>query len=264
MGSMKVRTGFDPTDFGSTTVFSKQLDLAFDGTAYFDVLTEVGIDIGDATFDVVGGTVDDVWTLTAHGLLTGDHVQFDAVGTGAEGFLVDTSYYAIQQASANEFQLASTLANAIAGTQIEGTSANSTGTWSLTVQSPAYFGYTATGNTVIEKMIVMIEDGTGMQSVDYGNLSALTNGIIVEVVDSADAVIVALTDRLTVTNNAMWEALTGNAVLQDWSSGNQLLTAVWEFPYPILLQRGEKIRIVAQDDFDALVHQYFTIVGYEL
>ena len=263
--SMKVNVGFDRKDFGVTRVFSKQLDLAFDGTQYFDVLTEVGVDIGDATFDVAGGTVDDVWTLSAHGLLTGDKIQFDAVGTGAEGFVVTTDYFAIAvPAQTGEFQLASSFANAVAGTQIQGTGANSTGTWSVTMQSPVYFGYTATDDTVIEKMIITIEDQTGMQSVDYGNLSILTNGIIVEVVDSADAVLLTLTDRLTVRTNAMWDALTGNATLRDWSSGNQILTAVWDFPYPILLANGEKIRIVAQDDFNSLTHQYFTIVGYTL
>lgn len=86
--------------------------------------------VAAATFDVTGGTVDDVWTITAHLWVTGDEVQFTAVGTGAEGFTINTVYFVIRT-GANEFQLASTLDNALAGTQVEGTSADSSGTWTL-------------------------------------------------------------------------------------------------------------------------------------
>jgi hypothetical protein len=86
--------------------------------------------VGDATFDFTGGTVEDEWTVAAgHGLVTGDEVQFTAVGTGATGASVNTPYWVIR-VNSTEFQLATSLDNALAGTQLEGT-ADSAGTWTL-------------------------------------------------------------------------------------------------------------------------------------
>jgi hypothetical protein len=80
-----------------------------------------------ATFDVTGGTSEDLWTSTAHGLVVGDAVQFRAVGTGAEPYAVDTTYYVIAPADANTFTLSATLG----GAALEGTGTDSVGTWIL-------------------------------------------------------------------------------------------------------------------------------------
>ena len=256
---------YSPADFGETRYISEQLDSNFDDTGYFEGIAEYGVDIGDATFDVSGGTEEDLWTLTAHGLQTGHLVQFDAVGTGAEGFTVDTDYYAIL-VGANEFQLALSGALAVAGTQVEGTSANSSGTWSVTVQ-PDYLGFRATGNLIIGALGVHIEDTTGFQNVDYGNMSALTNGIVVEVVDAADAVIDLLTDRIPVKNNGQWGIHAYDVRVDDWGSGNEQLQVRWDFAragQPLLLKRGEALRVYLNDDLSGLISHVFTIHGYRL
>ncbi len=84
-----------------------------------------------ATFDVTGGATEDLWTSTSHGLVVGDEVQFTAVGTGAEGYAVDTPYWVVQQADANTFELSATKG----GATLAGTGSNSSGTW--TVQKAA-------------------------------------------------------------------------------------------------------------------------------
>jgi len=79
---------------------------------------------------VTGANAGDLWTHgDAHGLVTGDEVQFSAVGTGGTGFAVDTPYWVIYVGSAT-FTLASSLANALAGT-IKTMSADTVGTWTL-------------------------------------------------------------------------------------------------------------------------------------
>jgi len=262
--SMKVTTGFDPTDFGSTGVFSKQLSSGFDGTGYTNARLEYGIDLGDSTFDATGGTAEDQWTLTAHNMQTGAVIQFDAVGTGAEPFLVDTDYYVIRL-TANTFQLATTHALAVAGTPIASVGdADSSGAWSTTLQAQ-YIGFTATQDTVINRLLVHIEDTTGFTNVKYGNTTALTNGIVVDVATSADVAITTLTDGIPVTNNGLWSMHCYDAQLVDWGSGNQMLAVRWTFGKsgkPLLLTKGEKFRVYLNDDMLALVAQYFTIQGY--
>ena len=78
-----------------------------------------------ATFDVTGGALEDLWTSTAHGLAVGDTVQFRAVGTGAEPYAVDTTYYVVNVNDANTFQLSATSGGAV----LEGTGTDSAGTW---------------------------------------------------------------------------------------------------------------------------------------
>ncbi len=81
-----------------------------------------------ATFDVTGGASEDLWTSTAHGLVVDDEIQFTAVGTGAEGYAIDTPYFVVAQADANTFELSATKG----GTTLAGTSADSSGTWTAT------------------------------------------------------------------------------------------------------------------------------------
>ena len=91
------------------------------------ITTAATTTLGAATYDEAGGTVDDVWTLAAHGLAVGDHVRFSAVGTGATGYAVDTDYWVAAVPGATEFTLAATSGGAaIAGT------GDSVGIWTLT------------------------------------------------------------------------------------------------------------------------------------
>lgn len=85
--------------------------------------------LGNATFDFTGGGVDDEWTLAAHGLMDGDEVQFSAVGSAPTEFIINTPYFVIY-ADATTFQLAASKADALTGTQIQGT-ADDTGTFTL-------------------------------------------------------------------------------------------------------------------------------------
>ncbi len=89
--------------------------------------TTPSIAIGDCTFDETGGTVDDEWTKTDHGLFIDDSVMFTTVGTGATGYAVDTRYFVVGLPDVDDtFTLSATLGGAV----IAGTG-DSVGTWTL-------------------------------------------------------------------------------------------------------------------------------------
>ena len=70
-----------------------------------------------------------VVTITTHGLATGDCIELTTTGALPTGLTANTNYYVIY-VNANTFQLATTLANALAGTAID-TSGTQSGTHSL-------------------------------------------------------------------------------------------------------------------------------------
>jgi hypothetical protein len=75
-----------------------------------------------ATTDVSTGT--DIITLTAHGLITGQPIQFTSSGTVPAGLTASTDYYTIKM-SVDTIKVATTYNNAVAGTAIDLTSTGS-------------------------------------------------------------------------------------------------------------------------------------------
>ena len=109
-----------------STVVLRNLDDQTDRR--IDVYLPVNADtIGDATFDVTEGGVEDEWTLNSHGLKVGNRVKFTAVGTGAEPYAVDTDYWVVNIPDSDTFQLSATKG----GSVLEGTGTDSSGTWTL-------------------------------------------------------------------------------------------------------------------------------------
>lgn len=99
---------------------------AADGTA-IDI-TAAPITFSFATTDV--SAANDTITETAHGLVTGDAITLSTTGTLPDPLATSTTYYVIRD-DADTFKLATTAANATAGTQINITDTGS-GTHTLT------------------------------------------------------------------------------------------------------------------------------------
>ncbi len=92
---------------------------------------------GNVTFTFVDGDVtvgSDLIAETAHGLETGDVVRLTTSGTLPAGLALATDYYVIR-VDANSFKLASSLANAEAGTAVDITAAAGGGTHTVTEQA---------------------------------------------------------------------------------------------------------------------------------
>lgn len=81
---------------------------------------------GSALTGVTATASTDVLAKTAHGLVTGDPVVISVIGGGAAGLAINTRYWAIR-VDADSFKLATSYANAIAGTAIDVTSDSSSG-----------------------------------------------------------------------------------------------------------------------------------------
>lgn len=92
-------------------------------SALYNALT-----LAKGTFTVTSATPA-VFTLNAHGLATGDCVELTTTGALYTGLAANTNYFVIK-IDANTFNLATTLANALAGTKIA-TSGSQSGVHSL-------------------------------------------------------------------------------------------------------------------------------------
>lgn len=250
-------------------LFTRFLDTIGDGTGLTNANWEFGVDIGDATFDFAGGGVDDEWSLNAHGLTTGVMVYFDAVGTGAGPFVVDTYYFAIR-VDANTFQLASTYANAIAGTQIEGT-ADSVGAWSVTV-GPGWFKIDPAADEVmvITNLTVHMLDTKGGLPDEYGDTAGvLTNGLAIDLLDVDGTSIIDFTGGHPITMGAEFSHIFDPVELVAGTT-NQSYAYRLNFPG----RYGQELRLVGAgedncyfqvtctDDLSGLIMHHFVVQGY--
>lgn len=95
-------------------------------TTYDDLFESISDDKGEFTVTIASPGVA---TLSGHGLVTGDCVELTTDGALPTGLSANTNYYVIYN-NANSFWLATSLANAIAGTKID-TSGSQSGTHSL-------------------------------------------------------------------------------------------------------------------------------------
>ncbi len=232
--------------------------------------------VGDsnaATFLFTSGSVDDEWTDTSHGYVTGQLVTFTAKGTGAPEFTTSTNYYVIL-IDTNTFQLASSIANAIAGTQIEGT-VDSSGTWTVNVSVQTMRAGPPAGEVWdIDRMIVRLEDGSAAFNADkYGALNALTNGVQVQVGQADGTVLHYFTGekddgsaQQTIQTNLDWFAMFYDMKEATFGSGDDAIMGRWSFfkgGASIRLDgdRGDEIQVAIDDDLTGLVSHTFRLEG---
>lgn len=260
------------TALGQGKLFSRFLDTVGNGTGIANANGEYGVDLGNATFDVAGGAEDDLWSLAAHGLVTGQPIYFDAIGTGCTVFVADTTYYVIRIA-AGTFQLASTAANALATVpvQIEDT-ADSIGNWSVTVR-PGWFKIDPGANEVIvlTSLTFFLYDTKGGLPDEYGDMgAALSTGITLDLKDADTNSVIDFFDGELVTMNAEFERFC-DKVETVAGTVNQAYAFKIDFPE----RYGQELRIVGApgefnsylevtvtEDMSTLLGHYFMAQGY--
>lgn len=248
---------------------ARYLDHLGDGTGYTNGNVKVG-SIGNATFDVTGGAFEDLWTSAGHGLITGDRIQFTVVGTGATPFLITTDYYVIKK-DANTFQLASTLANAIAGTQIEGTGGDSAPTWTFSRMATPLKLKPASGTVYrVKSLVLMVRDATGFAEEEFANFgAALTNGLKIRVSNS-DGVVTDFTDTEPIKINSDFHRVCGaRDMVTDLGATNDYIAATLKFDEAFGQELrlngtyGEFLEVLLQDDLTGLVALYCYARGHE-
>lgn len=123
----------------------------------------------------------------------------------------------------------------------------------------------ASGMALVERVIVMIEDGGSFDSGLYGNGVELTNGIRVYLRDINDNILEEFTSFPVLTNGD-WAGHCHDFNHFNWGSGNEVASVRWTFSkagqsLTINFDAGEYMEFYLNDDFSNLVKHRFTVQG---
>lgn len=130
--------------------------------------------------------------------------------------------------------------------------------------TPVEFAFSPTEQCQIHRMIVTITDAGSFQSSEYGNLSALTNGIEFEWTDGSDTV--DFLDGVPIVSNQGWAERCYDAEPKDYQ-GTQAVSQVvrWTFEksgIPLYLNAGDSLVVRINDDLTGLSQHRFLVQGH--
>ena len=146
---------------------------------------------------------------------------------------------------------------------------NAVGDYSTATGSSGEIFHITPGSTEvyrINRMMVHVQDTGAFAAEEYGNLSALTNGVQVRV-QSDTGTIIDLT-AVNVKTNAQWGRTSYDVRVDTWSVGDEFLSARWTFAkagYPLRLSgaNSERLEVYLQDSCTGLVAHNFYVNGYK-
>jgi len=119
----------------------------------------------------------------------------------------------------------------------------------------------------LARMLVTIEDTTGMTADEYGNIgSALSTGVVIRLQDDSGT-LVDITDGLPIKTNAQWATHCFDVDIKSWGQtpSDDLLVARWTFTKAgqfLRLTGDQELQVVLNDDFTDLIAHYFVVQGY--
>jgi len=118
---------------------------------------------------------------------------------------------------------------------------------------------------IIHRVMTYIEDAeTGITLATYGGDTALGTGIQLQVVRRYGQTF-DLYDGSTVKSNADWARICYDVDISTFPAGNNYVHARWTFSRsgaPIVLNYGDKLQFVMNDNLTALITHSFLIQGY--
>ena len=119
---------------------------------------------------------------------------------------------------------------------------------------------------VIVRVMVYTEDNASIDVEGYGGAAALTNGLTLDVTDSAGASVVDLTPT-PIKSNGDWGAYCFDTAVDTWGQGDQAFKARWTFSKftdgsGLWLNNGQKLVLTANDSFVSLVAHRVIAQGY--
>lgn len=109
-----------------------------------------------------------------------------------------------------------------------------------------------------------IGDAGKFGSSDYGAMTMLTNGILVQKTDSVGAVLEDLTDQVPIKCNGHWLANAGNSTQDDDpAAADNWMTISWSLGkrLPVVLRHQECFVLKLNDDFTGLTSHMFKVEG---
>ena len=144
---------------------------------------------------------------------------------------------------------------------------DATGNYSDAGLGATYFYIEAPAGRVysLERMIVKIRGSTsGLSADDYGNIPALTSGILAHVRDPDGNVILDLTDGLPIKLNADWNRLCYDSGPIAYGAGDNFVVTRWTFARsgnPIVLEPGYSFGMLMHDNMSSLNGHFFHVQG---
>ncbi len=126
----------------------------------------------------------------------------------------------------------------------------------------------------VARMIVFLQDGTGMKAEEYGDIgAALTNGITMTLESDGDGTPIEVNNFLpggNVKTNAGWGHHSFDVDVKSWglgSPGDDVLLSRFTFARftlgrkPIALASDDQIKMIFNDNLSTLVHHQFLFEG---
>lgn len=119
---------------------------------------------------------------------------------------------------------------------------------------------------VISHMVITISDMPTFQATRYGAIvGGLTNGLSIVILDRNGNVKFDLFNGETVKSNEDWASVAFDANLESWGGGAEFLVVRYSFLQsgsPLVLDPGESIVLILQDDLSELTRHTFFVQGY--
>jgi len=231
--------------------FSRHLDSRGDGTG---VNAATGL-YADSV--VTFNNTTNIVVLAAHGYAAGDGpFTFTTTGSLPAELALATDYYVGPTVQAGDFEVSLTRGGAVVPF-------TDNGTVTTTLVSPFKFYLEAQAGEIlrVESLLFHVEDAAVVAAEYGGTGGALTNGISVQMVDSAGVVYQDLTDGDTIKTNSDLGKFCYDTKVVDFGAGNDFFQARWDFASPIRLKVGEQLVVTVNDDLSGLVDHTFVAQG---
>jgi hypothetical protein len=121
---------------------------------------------------------------------------------------------------------------------------------------------------VLHRIIVYLRDTGSIDAAGFGAGSALTNGILLRVIDgnaSPETVLLDLTDGAPIRINGHWSRHCYDTQVATWGTGDEILSARWTFAKagsPLVLEPGHKLVATMRDNLSVLVEFTLAVQGF--
>ena len=115
--------------------------------------------------------------------------------------------------------------------------------------------------------MVHVVDAGSFDSGNYGNGITLTNGLLFDIVDDEDTVLLDLLDGLPIMVNPDWARHCYDTAVSSYGQGNETLNARWTFAaigtaIRLTGDEGHCLRVTIQDDLTDLEEQRIQVQAH--
>jgi len=131
-----------------------------------------------------------------------------------------------------------------------------------------YFQPSASRVCELHRMLIEVDDNAAAGVDEFGAAMALTNGVLIRVIDSGENVILDLLDGEAIKSNGDWAKHCYDAQNIGINlSGDDIWTVRWSFDragQPLWFPVGHdyRLEVVIQDDLTSLVDFHIMVQGY--